>query len=36
MQSVGDLLGKNLQAFDEREAEKQRTAISTIRETYLA
>ena len=36
MQSVDDLLRKNLEAFGERDAEKQRTAISTIWETYIA
>jgi hypothetical protein len=36
MQSVDDLLRKNLEAFGERDAEKRRTAISTIWETYIA
>jgi hypothetical protein len=36
MQSVGDLLRKNLDAFGERDAEQRRTAISTIWETYVA
>jgi hypothetical protein len=30
MQTVGDLVSKNLEAFGERDAEKRRTAISTI------
>jgi hypothetical protein len=30
MQTVGDLVRKNLEAFGERDAEKRRTAISTI------
>jgi hypothetical protein len=33
MQSVDDLLRKNLEAFGERDAEKRRTAISTIWES---
>jgi hypothetical protein len=37
MQSVEDLLRKSLEGFGEREcAEKQRTAMSTIWETYIA
>jgi hypothetical protein len=36
MQSVDDLLRKNLEAFGERGAKKPRTAISAIWETYVA
>ena len=36
MRTVGDLLGKNLEAFGERDVEKRRTAISMICETYSA
>jgi hypothetical protein len=36
MQSVDDLLRKNLEAFGECDAEKRRKAISTIWETYIA
>jgi hypothetical protein len=35
MQGVDDLVRKNLEAFGERDAEKRRTAISTIWETYI-
>jgi hypothetical protein len=33
MQTVGDLVRKNLEAFGERDAEKRRMAISTIWES---
>jgi hypothetical protein len=36
MQSVDDLLRKNLEAFGERDAEMRRTALSMIWETYIA
>jgi hypothetical protein len=36
MQGVDDLLRNNLEAFGERDAEKRRTSISTIWETYMA
>jgi hypothetical protein len=36
MQGVDDRLSENLKAFGGRDAEKQRTAISTIWETYIA
>jgi len=36
MQSVDDLLRKNLEAFGEHDLEKRGTAISTIWETYVA
>jgi hypothetical protein len=36
MRRVDDFLRKNLEAFGERDAEKRRTAISSIWETYIA
>jgi hypothetical protein len=36
MRRVDDFLRKSLEAFGERDAERRRTAISSIWETYIA